>query len=126
MEIEQLEAFKPLLSEPAKKLALVDTYQDKNGATKIKGNKHLKESQSYPIGYLSYKFGLSVRYLGPSCWNIKKGWSSDLRFCMWASFFGITIGKALMLIIVIRGKGPAWCEYPMPSIVRTDRSIQVG
>lgn len=54
--IEELEAFKPDLGwKTGKKISLVDHYQDKNGNSKIKGSKNLKQSQSYPIGYLVYK-----------------------------------------------------------------------
>lgn len=49
--VEELEKFRPLFQTKKDKVSLVDRYTDGSGRQRIKGNKNLKMSQSYPLPF---------------------------------------------------------------------------
>lgn len=54
--IEELHNFRPLrLPSDQGPVEMVVHYQDSKGRARIKGGRHLKQSQSYPKGFLSCK-----------------------------------------------------------------------
>lgn len=51
--IGELHEFRPLsLPAPTEPIEMVVRYTDSSGRSKIKGGRHLKQSQSYPKGFL--------------------------------------------------------------------------